>query len=100
MKRKLLMNVTKGVSAAFLLALVTSPGVHAGGAMKGTMGFDQLDRDGDGRISRQEATQHEMLNNRFRTADRDRDGRVDEAEFSAFETMESSDYNEPWKVNP
>lgn len=89
MKRKLATNLSKSMAAAIVLAFGASGSVYAGGAMKGAMGFDQLDKDGDGLISQQEAAQHAMLNSKFNDADKDGDGQVDEAEFSAFETMET-----------
>lgn len=88
MKRTLVTNLTKGMAAAIVLALGASTNVYAGGAMKGAMGFDQLDKDGDGLISQQEAMEDKMLNAKFTDTDKDGDGQVNEAEFSAFEVME------------
>jgi len=50
------------------------------------LGFDELDADGDGIISRQEAERAGgVLPARWNRADRDRDGHVDRDEFAAFE---------------
>lgn len=55
-------------------------------------GFDELDADGDGIISRQEAERAGgVLPARWNRADRDRDGRVDREEFAAFEADRAAD---------
>lgn len=48
-------------------------------------GFNELDRDRDGFLSREEAREHETLASEWDSADADRDGKLSEAEFSAFE---------------
>ena len=48
-------------------------------------GFEEMDRDQDGYISREEAREHERLHDAWDAADTDRDGKVNESEFSAFE---------------
>ena len=50
------------------------------------MEFGDLDTDGDGYISRQEAQQANTLADNFNQADTDSDNRVDISEFSAFES--------------
>lgn len=47
--------------------------------------FEDLDDDGDGHISRQEAAGQTQLTEQWGRYDTDRNGRLDEAEFSAFE---------------
>lgn len=47
--------------------------------------FEDLDEDGDGHISQQEAAGHPQLTERWSRYDTDGNGRLDEAEFSAFE---------------
>lgn len=56
------------------------------------LGFDELDADGDGIISRQEAERAGgVLPARWNRVDRDRDGRVDREEFAAFEADRGAD---------
>ncbi len=89
MKRKLATNLTHGLAAAAVLALGASGAVYAAGMASGTMDFNTLDKDGNGLISQQEATQDMALSDKFKEADKDGNGQLDNAEFSAFETMES-----------
>ena len=59
---------------------------YAGGATGGTqMSFQQLDADGDGYITSEEASNSPVLTGQWQNADRNSDGRVDQSEFSAFE---------------
>lgn len=59
---------------------------YVGGAAGGTqMSFRQLDADGDGYITSQEASNSPALTGQWQNADRNSDGRVDQSEFSAFE---------------
>lgn len=59
---------------------------RGGGEAGEKLGFDELDADGDGIISRQEAERAGgVLPARWNRADRDRDGHVDRDEFAAFE---------------
>lgn len=51
-------------------------------------GFQDVDRNKDGFISREEAKEHEDLDTNWDTADTDRDGKLSESEFSAFEDRE------------
>lgn len=52
--------------------------------------FDELDVDGNGTLSREEAARHEPLNTHFIYADSNQDGRLDRAEFKAFEEVTDS----------
>ena len=52
-----------------------------GPGMMGTMMLDQLDADGDGKVSRAEVDAFRKA--RLESADRNRDGRLDQAEFEA-----------------
>lgn len=57
----------------------------AGGPMGGMLGrmmFDQLDADGDGRVSRAEMEAYRAA--RLQNADKNGDGRLDQQEFEAF----------------
>ena len=49
-----------------------------------TMKFELLDNDGDGFISRSEATADILLRERWNNVDRDKDGRLNQEEFTAF----------------
>ncbi len=44
--------------------------------------FSDLDRDGDGVITREEAERHSVLAERFEEADLNRDGSIDRAEYA------------------
>lgn len=57
-----------------------------GGATGGAPSFSQLDTDGDGSISRNEAQAMPQLEQNFQQADRNQDGKVDQSEFAQFET--------------
>jgi Ca2+-binding EF-hand superfamily protein len=47
--------------------------------------FSQLDQDGDGMVSQQEAEAHSSLSADWSDLDQNRDGRLDSEEFSAYE---------------
>lgn len=51
-----------------------------------SISFEDLDSDGDGYISKEEAADHPEVIENWQRYDTDRDGRLDEAEFSAFES--------------
>jgi hypothetical protein len=61
--------------------------------------FDQIDTDGDGYISKEEAKVSRDITKNWKKADKDQDGHVDISEFSAFESQERftppSDMEEP-----
>lgn len=50
--------------------------------------FQQLDQDGDGRISATEAAQDPALSAAWDRIEKKEEGYIDRAEFSAFETMD------------
>lgn len=52
---------------------------------RNTLSFDQLDRNNDGYISRQEARRSEALADTWHEYDQDRNNKIDPTEFSAFE---------------
>ncbi len=51
-------------------------------------GFQSMDRNKDGYLSREEASEHEELALKWDEADTNHDGKLDESEFSAFEDSE------------
>lgn len=51
--------------------------------------FTSLDKDGDGYISKEEASAD--VQDRWETADRNADGKLDQSEFSALETQDAGD---------
>jgi len=53
--------------------------------------FKDLDRDGDGYLSRAEVEQNSKLKARFDTADKNRDGKLDQSEFQVLEAEASPD---------
>lgn len=61
----------------------------AGTAVAGeTMGYEEIDANGDGLISAAEAQSSQALSSSWERADANADGVVDQAEFSALETAE------------
>ncbi len=48
-------------------------------------GFQNMDRNKDGYVSREEASEHDELAQKWDEADTNHDGKLDESEFSAFE---------------
>ncbi len=51
-------------------------------------GFQNMDRNKDGYLSREEANENDELAQKWDEADTNHDGKVDESEFSAFEDSE------------
>ena len=47
--------------------------------------FSHLDKNGDGKISKEEAKQSKNLNSQFGQADSNKDNNIDEGEFARFE---------------
>jgi hypothetical protein len=92
-----------GIVSASALALILGMGsVSAAeqGSDQGmehgqTMSFSQLDTNGDGKISKDEAQaamapgeDASQLDSNFAQADKNADGELDQSEFSAFESMQ------------
>jgi Ca2+-binding EF-hand superfamily protein len=65
------------------LSLLAVPALAADSkdASAGAPGFNELDRDNDGQITRSEAARNPTLAKRFAEADGDKDGRVSRAEY-------------------
>ena len=78
--------MVKNVIAGVVVALFMMSFAIAGTTDK-TM-FNQFDTDGDGYISKQEASQREDLQKNWEQADKDNDNKLDVSEFSAFESRE------------
>jgi hypothetical protein len=69
------------------LALVAAPAYAA----DDPPGFNGLDRDNDGQITRSEAARNPVLTRRFGEADEDKDGKVTRAEY--LKLMAAQDFN-------
>ena len=59
-----------------------------------TMKFQLLDNDGDGFISRSEATANNQLRESWNNVDKDKDGKLTQQEFTAFSTTPKYPYPE------
>jgi hypothetical protein len=77
------MKNTLSLTAAAIAVFVCSAGVSAGD--KYPMTFEELDRDGDGYISAEEAKARPDLAKGLEASDNNKDGQLNSAEFSAFE---------------
>lgn len=94
MHSKLLIALLAGASLAGTgVAVADDKAKHEAGA-SGQAGvhmqtqFEDLDRDGDGYLSRSEIETEQDLNASWPDLDADGDGRLDRAEFARFETQE------------
>lgn len=65
------------------LTLAAALALAAGTAMASLPDFKTLDKDGDGMISKQEATKSEQLVAVFARADVDKDGMISPSEYDA-----------------
>ncbi|UCE88991.1 MAG: EF-hand domain-containing protein [Pseudomonadota bacterium] len=79
-----------------LLTMLLVFGVSAISVMAGEAGkaFSDLDQDGDGYISRSEATARSDLREHWATVDANKDGQLTESEFSAFEQVPTDTFPE------
>lgn len=69
-----------------------SAGGTAGGVSRDLQKeFKDLDRDGDGFLSRAEVEQNGKLKSKFETADKNGDGKLDQSEFQVLEAEASPD---------
>jgi hypothetical protein len=66
---------------ALASGLILATGLAFAGGDKAS--FDDLDKDGNGAISRTEAAEHEKVASSFDDADTNGDGQLSESEFSA-----------------
>ncbi len=70
-------------AALFVFAL---QGVHAAesGKAQGEAKFETLDKDSDGKVSLNEASEHDALFVAFKNVDKDKDGALTKEEFAAY----------------
>ena len=78
------MKYTKWSRLAIVLLAFSPAAVIAAEASKT---FNELDNDGDGYISKSEATSRADLRQNWNSVDANKDGKLTEAEFSAFESV-------------
>ena len=71
-------RVVYGASAVFVTLSVAS------GAMAQSVTFESLDKNGDGKISLNEATVHDELFVAFKNLDKNRDGELTKEEFASY----------------
>lgn len=71
-----------------------------GAATGGEMSFSELDQDGDGQISREEAEAHPDLAENFDQYDESGTGALDESEFAAFQESQTGTGSEPGAMPP
>lgn len=69
-----------------IIAFVTAGLFATAASAGGDKSFSDLDKDGDGQISQQEASG--KLKDNWEQVDADGDGNVDQSEFSVFEQMQ------------
>ena len=68
-------------------ALAVILAVFAGASMAALPTFDEVDANGDGKITMKEASSHEGLMTKFDKADVDRDGLISKAEYEKLITQ-------------
>ena len=86
MKDKLIVTLLAGLFAAgssFAQSTPSASGLNASAPQRGSHHVGKLDKDGDGMISREEATGHPMLVKHFDTIDANKDGRLSKEEMHA-----------------
>ncbi len=92
MKRNVLIAAIAAAAmstSAFAAELGADTNAHVGtsaNATAGTQGFNQLDTNRDGKLSRSEAQANGRLSGQWSRMDADGNGKVDQSEFSAFES--------------
>ncbi len=93
------MNIKLTLSSITAAFIVLSAGIATAGDYAAT--FEQLDKDGNGYITADEAAVRPDLSDGFKTTDTNGDGKLNSAEFSAFEGKgrftppEESEISEP-----
>ena len=73
------MNIIKPLLIASALALATGPAFAE--KSKDDPGFNKLDRNNDGWLSRTEAAKNSYLRKNFKAADKDGDGKLSRTEY-------------------
>lgn len=86
------------VISLFAAAAIIFPLGLSAGDMREQSTFSQLDKDGDGYVSINEATGQMELLKEWANVDKDTDGMLEQAEFSAFEEAPSATFTP--LVNP
>lgn len=86
------MRAITRLSASALIALgVVSLGAHAAeGEAANKVPFEEVDANGDGMITQQEA-QSSPLGGAFAQADQNGDGQVDQAEYAAYQLQQTGE---------
>lgn len=77
------MNRSRAFAALCTIALLGSGGSYAAQGSKPS--FDALDKNADGKVSLNEAAEHDALFVAFKNLDADKDGALTRQEFAAFE---------------
>ena len=73
------MNIIKPILIASALALAAGPALAE--RSKDDPGFNKLDRNNDGYLSRTEAMKNSYLRKNFKAADKDHDGKLSRTEY-------------------
>jgi hypothetical protein len=71
-----------------------STGSESMGSSASAGGFDKLDKDRDGSISKKEAASNKDLTKKWDTLDTNKDGKLDQGEFAQFEASGSASPSE------
>ena len=81
--------MNKRIIALLAVSIFATGAVTAGTAGTSDKQFKEMDQNGDGKISKEEA--NESLQQQWSAADANSDGAVDKSEFSAFESVKGSE---------
>ena len=81
--------MNKRIIALLAASIFASGAVAAGSAENSDKQFKEMDQNGDGKLSKEEA--NESLQQQWSTADTNSDGAIDKSEFSAFESVKGSE---------
>lgn len=78
-----------GVLAVTLFTTAAVAGDETGGSKHSTAKFNKMDRDKDGKLSKEEIKNDSTLTAQFAAVDQDSDGYLSEEEFTAMAQMQS-----------
>lgn len=84
MKRPAIIAFASAFSLSLISLTAMAQGTTGAQPPSGDQSFLQIDQDLDGKITQQEASQSQLLKDKFAEADLNQDGSVDASEFSAF----------------